>query len=72
MRMLMRSFVLIALGGVWLAAQTPSAKSLDIYFIDVEGGGATLFVTPSAISVLVDTGNGARRPCVTSIGSWRR
>ena len=58
MRTLMRSFVLVALGGVWLAAQTPSAKGLDIYFIDVEGGGATLFVTPSAVSVLIDTGNG--------------
>ena len=39
-------------------AQTRSAKSLDLYLIDVEGGGATLFVAPSGESVLIDTGNG--------------
>ena len=32
------------------------AKPLDIYFIDVEGGQATLFVTPSGESMLIDTG----------------
>jgi competence protein ComEC len=31
---------------------------LHIYLIDVEGGGATLFVSPSGESLLVDTGNG--------------
>jgi beta-lactamase superfamily II metal-dependent hydrolase len=31
-------------------------KSLQIYFIDVEGGQATLFVTPSGQSLLIDTG----------------
>jgi competence protein ComEC len=30
---------------------------LDIYWIDVEGGGATLIVTPAGESVLVDSGN---------------
>ena len=30
---------------------------LDIYFIDVEGGAATLIVTPNNESVLIDTGN---------------
>src|SRR5713101_3216014 len=30
---------------------------LDIYFIDVEGGAATLFVTPAGESLLVDSGN---------------
>lgn len=33
-----------------------AAKSLDVYFIDVEGGQATLFVSPSGQSMLVDTG----------------
>ena len=33
-----------------------AAKTLDIYFIDVEGGQATLFVSPSGQSMLVDTG----------------
>ena len=32
------------------------AQSLDIYFIDVEGGAATLIVTPERESILVDTG----------------
>ena len=36
-------------------------QSLDVYFIDVEGGQATLFVSPSGESLLVDAGNpGAR------------
>lgn len=39
-----------------VAAQ--SAKTLEIYFIDVEGGQATLFVTPAHESLLVDTGWG--------------
>ena len=39
-------------------AQSRTAKTLDIYVIDVEGGQAVLFVAPSGESVLVDTGNG--------------
>lgn len=31
-------------------------KTLDIYFIDVEGGAATLIVTPSGESLLIDSG----------------
>jgi competence protein ComEC len=37
-------------------AQTQSARTLDVYVIDVEGGEATLFVSPSGESLLVDTG----------------
>jgi beta-lactamase superfamily II metal-dependent hydrolase len=33
-----------------------AAKPLEIYFIDVEGGQSTLFVSPSGQSLLVDTG----------------
>lgn len=32
-------------------------KSLDIYWVDVEGGGGTLIVTPAGESVLIDSGN---------------
>ncbi len=32
-------------------------KRLDIYWIDVEGGAATLMVTPAGESVLIDSGN---------------
>jgi beta-lactamase superfamily II metal-dependent hydrolase len=31
-------------------------RSLDIYFIDVEGGQATLIITPQGQSLLIDTG----------------
>jgi competence protein ComEC len=31
-------------------------KALQIYFVDVEGGQATLFVTPAGQSLLIDTG----------------
>jgi competence protein ComEC len=39
------------------AAPAPGAqKALQIYFVDVEGGQATLFVTPEGKSLLIDTG----------------
>ena len=49
--------VALALSVVCPAAQTRTAKTLDIYVVDVEGGNATLFVTPSGESVLIDSGN---------------
>ena len=47
----------LALAG-WLAFAPAicSAQALRLYFIDVEGGQATLVVTPSGQSLLVDTG----------------
>ena len=40
-----------------LAASALSvAANLDIYWIDTEGGGGTLIVSPSGESLLVDTG----------------
>ena len=36
-------------------------KRLDIYWIDVEGGAATLVVTPRGQSILIDTGNPGHR-----------
>jgi competence protein ComEC len=44
------------------ATATPAAtaaapqKTLQVYFVDVEGGQATLFVTPEGQSLLIDTG----------------
>ncbi|MBV8828823.1 MAG: MBL fold metallo-hydrolase [Acidobacteriaceae bacterium] len=35
-----------------------SSKPLEIFFIDVEGGQSTLFVTPGGQSLLIDTGWG--------------
>ena len=51
----MRAFLItvLALAG---AALLPAARNLEIYFIDVEGGQATLFVAPSGESMLIDTG----------------
>lgn len=45
-------------------AQASSADGrLDIYWVDVEGGAATLLVTPSGETLLVDSGNpGTRDP----------
>ena len=37
-------------------ATATARKDLQIYFVDVEGGQATLFVTPAGESLLVDTG----------------
>jgi beta-lactamase superfamily II metal-dependent hydrolase len=41
-----------------LPAILPAAKNLEVYSVDVEGGQATLFVSPSGESMLVDTGWG--------------
>ena len=38
------------------AGSVQAASTLDIYFIDVEGGQSTLLVTPSGQSFLIDTG----------------
>src|SRR5664279_3810973 len=51
MRRLLPGVLLLA-----FAALLPAAKNLEIYFIDVEGGQATLFVAPSGQSMLIDTG----------------
>src|ERR1700730_8928967 len=52
--LLLLSAALIA--PIVLHGQTPQQKTLDIYFLDTEGGQATLFVSPSGQSMLVDTG----------------
>ena len=46
---------LLALGAA-LAVAAHAAKTLDIYFIDVEGGQSTLVVAPSGQALLIDTG----------------
>jgi len=38
------------------AAAAANNKAMQIYFIDVEGGQATLIISPSGQSVLIDTG----------------
>ena len=47
----------VLLSGLLFAVlATYAAKPLEIFFIDVEGGQATLIVSPSGQSMLVDTG----------------
>src|SRR5262245_59733622 len=47
----------------WIAAASAAhaQRGLDIYFVDTEGGAATLIVTPAGESVLIDTGNPGTR-----------
>jgi competence protein ComEC len=54
MQRLVWSYVLCAAltGSAAIAAE----RGLDIYFIDVEGGAATLLVTPAGESMLIDSG----------------
>ena len=55
----------LALGGFSAASVRADlkTKTLDVYWVDSEGGGSTLIVTPAGESVLIDTGNpGGRDP----------
>jgi competence protein ComEC len=56
MRRALTFLLVLALWAAAPLAQTAS-KTLDIYYIDTEGGQSTLFVTPAGQAVLVDTGN---------------
>jgi beta-lactamase superfamily II metal-dependent hydrolase len=57
MRVWLAVLVAVALTASSSGAQTNSLKTLDIYVVDVEGGNATLFVSPSGESLLIDSGN---------------
>ena len=48
----------MVVSAVLVSAQARNTKTLDIYVVDVEGGNATLLVSPSGQSLLIDTGNG--------------
>ena len=48
--------VSIPLAPVWAAPAQETKNALQIFFVDVEGGQATLFVTPAKQSLLIDTG----------------
>ena len=56
MRRVFQLAVLLALAVTAVSAQAQDA--LRIYLVDVEGGNATLFVSPAGESLLIDTGNG--------------
>lgn len=54
------AFALAALVVGGAAPEVHAQEQMGIWFIDVEGGGATLFVAPSGETLLVDTGNGGQ------------
>ncbi len=58
MRMTIACLLAVACSVAPALAQSRTAKPLQIYVIDVEGGNATLFVSPTGESLLIDTGNG--------------
>src|SRR5690242_12533238 len=60
MRPIIMTLCLLTTGISGLLAQSPSG-TLNIYYIDTEGGQSTLFVSPSGESLLVDTGNAGDR-----------
>lgn len=47
--------------GFCFCVSCSSSQTLDIYFIDTEGGAATLIVSPSGESLLADSGNPGKR-----------
>ena len=49
-------FCCLSVSSVFALPPANPTTSLQIYFIDVEGGQATLFVTPAGQSLLIDTG----------------
>ncbi len=55
-RVLLPVLAITVLAVPLLTAQNRTSNTFDIYLIDVEGGNATLFVSPSGASLLSDTG----------------
>lgn len=48
--------LVVATGAISAQKSNPAPRSLDIFYVDVEGGAATLIVTPAGESILVDAG----------------
>ena len=64
MVLMKRTFALLGLATcitLTMSAQDKSGKTLDMYFVDTEGGLAALYVSPSGESLLIDTGNPGTR-----------
>ncbi len=60
MRLLIPCLLCVVLGAAGLIGQA-RARTLDIYFVDTEGGQSTLYVGPTGESLLVDSGNAGER-----------
>jgi competence protein ComEC len=53
--------LILALTAATAAPSAQTRKALDIYLVDTEGGKATLYVSPSGQTLLIDTGNPGER-----------
>src|SRR5215204_5099027 len=56
MKRLAAALLIILPGAVFLAAQGRNTKPLEIWVVDVEGGKAALYVTPTGETAIIDTG----------------
>jgi beta-lactamase superfamily II metal-dependent hydrolase len=56
-----RACLLLALALAAPCRGVEKKRGLDVYFIDTDGGAATLIVTPAGESILIDCGNPGRR-----------
>jgi len=62
--MFLRLLPLVLISAVAIGAamaEDSTIETLQIYLVDVEGGNATLLVSPSKETLLIDTGNGGAR-----------
>ena len=57
----MKRPVLAIFAAFLVSASAQAKRALDVYWVDVEGGAATLVVTPAGQSILIDTGNPGTR-----------
>ncbi len=57
----MKHLLIALLAGLTMASPVHAEKTLDVYWVDVEGGAATLIVTPAGQSILIDSGNPGTR-----------
>ena len=57
----MKRMLLTLVATLSFVISVKAEKTLDIYWVDVEGGAATLMVTPAGQAILIDTGNPGTR-----------
>ena len=56
----MKCMLMAFVAALW-AVSAQAENTLNIYWVDVEGGAATLIVTPAGQSILIDSGNPGTR-----------
>ena len=56
MKRLAAALLMVVVGAAFLAAQARNPKALEIWVVDVEGGKAALYITPTGQTAIIDTG----------------